>query len=215
MSILKRLAGTYAAYKFIELLSRDFENWPAYKFGVIDSEGNYLLKGKGLTAEQKASYTYFHRLIKNLKRTIEKMPGGKTKIGKIATAYFLLREQLKNDDIDDKLIDETFYQLLNESSSDIEAIKEDIMNKPDITTPTGQYCGMPYFSCSNETYSKCVNGKRKTGRWQKYLGDDTNGAGIINYAKINPKSAILIQNQSTKTFTILRKSAGPNRWEYD
>jgi hypothetical protein len=215
-SVFQRIAGTYAAYKFIELLSKKFSNWPAYETGVLSDTGEILIK-KDLTTEQKASYTYFHRLIRRLKIMLEKLPGGKSKIGKIATAYYLLREEMiKSMDITDKELDEEFYKLLETplTEEEIVQVKQDVTAQPSIATPDGNIAGSPYFSCESDTYHACVKGKRKTGRWQSYLGDSDQGKAIINYAKINPKSAIVIQDKSTNTYTFLRKPFGPNRWEY-
>ena len=112
-SLLQRVAGTYATYKFIELLSKKFVNWPAYESGVLADNGDILIKADKMTDEQRGTYTYFHRLIRRLKLMLEKLPGGKSKVGKIATAYYLLREEMIDTmNITAKELDEEFYKLL-------------------------------------------------------------------------------------------------------
>jgi hypothetical protein len=213
-----RIAGTIAAYKFIKLLSINFDEWEASKLGVIDSEGN-VIKTIGLSPDQKSSYTYFHRLVRNLKRMLEKIPGGKTKLAKVATAYFLLREELISKlEMSEKELDSAFTQILEESpfsDKEIAQLKEEIETQPSITNPDGNVMGHPFFKCNSSTYHACIQGKRKTGRWQRYLGDDDRGKGIINYAKINNKSAIIIQDEGTGAYSYLRKPFGGNRWDYN
>jgi hypothetical protein len=214
--LFQRIIGTLGAYKFIELLSKKFKKWDAYDTGVLDDEGKILVKADMMTEQQKASYTYFHRLVRKLKFLLETIPGGKSKLGKIATAYYLLREELMAEfDISSSSLDEEFYKLLDNplTEEQINEIKLDIVSKPAITSPDGNLMGSPFFSCDTTTYQSCMHGKRKTGRWQPYLGDSERGKGIINYAKINNKSGIIIQDETTKTFSYLRKPFGPNRWE--
>ena len=214
--MFQRIIGTFGAYKFIELLSKKFKDWDANKTGVLDDDGQILVKADMMSDKQKASYTYFHRLVRKLKILMEKLPGGKSKLGKIATAYYLLREELMSEfDISSSALDEEFYKLLENplSEAQIDNIKLDVINKPAITSPDGEMMGSPYFSCDTNTYQSCMHGKRKTGRWQPYLGDSDRGKGIINYAKINNKSGIIIQDETTKTFSYLRKPFGPNRWD--
>ena len=83
----------YVAYKFIKILSTPWKKTDAYKLGIIDDEGKVLIKKKDLeTREQKKAYTVFHRLIWNVKRLLDKFPGGKTRIGSFAAALWMLKE---------------------------------------------------------------------------------------------------------------------------
>jgi len=58
-----------------------------------------------------------------------------------------------------------------------------------------------------------MKGKRKTGRWQQYLEGDDRYEGIKNWAKINSKAGIMIQDRATGAYTVLRRAAGSKRWE--
>ena len=104
---------------------------------------------------------------------------------------------------------------INHLKKEIAQLKEEIETQPSITNPDGNVMGHPFFKCNSSTYHACIQGKRKTGRWQRYLGDDDRGKGIINYAKINNKSAIIIQDEGTGAYSYLRKPFGGNRWDYN
>ena len=77
-------------YKFIKRISTPFTEQDAYRLGIIDEDGNKVRSPK--TRLEKNSYQYVDRLIFNLKKIIEKVPGGKSKLGSFAAALFLIRE---------------------------------------------------------------------------------------------------------------------------
>ena len=89
-----RLVDLYMAYKFIRLLVTKWENLDAFTFGIIDKDGNRIRTKQIKTSQEKASYGPFTRLVLNLKRILNKIPFGKTKLASFATALFLLKEHL-------------------------------------------------------------------------------------------------------------------------
>ena len=97
---LSNAAGAFFVYKFLRKLTTDWEDMDAFKYGIIDDKGKVLRKTRDLkTAEEKESYTLFDRLAFNIKRTIEMLPGGRSKLASYATALYLLRENFNfNDD---------------------------------------------------------------------------------------------------------------------
>jgi hypothetical protein len=75
------------------MLVTPFEKTDAYKFGIIDKDGNALKKSKDLkTSEEKDSYTNLTRLVFSLKRLLAKVPGGKSQFASIVAAYWLIKE---------------------------------------------------------------------------------------------------------------------------
>jgi len=85
------------SYKFIKLMSTNFEKWDAYELGVIDKDGNTLKEAK--TREEKKSFSLFHVLVRNIKRILSKLPGGKTRMGSFLAAMYLLKENNEISDI--------------------------------------------------------------------------------------------------------------------
>ena len=83
----------FVAYKFIKVLTTPWTETDAYKLGIIDENGKVIRKRSDLdTSEEKRAYTIFHTLCWNIKKLIEKIPGGKSKIGSFAAALYLLKE---------------------------------------------------------------------------------------------------------------------------
>ena len=93
MSILSRAADLGYAFRFLKLLTTPWEKLPAYELGIVDKRGRNLKKARELkTNEEKSAYTIFHRLVFNVKRLLQLIPGGKTKIASYAAALFLIKE---------------------------------------------------------------------------------------------------------------------------
>jgi len=83
----------YMIYQFIKKLVTPFTEMPAYKLGIIDSQGKFLKKKADLkTPAEIQALTYFDILIINLKRLIAKVPGGKSQIANYAAALLLTRQ---------------------------------------------------------------------------------------------------------------------------
>lgn len=83
----------FLIYQFIRRLATPFDEWEAYKLGIIDERGNILRSRKDLRlqSERKAFGTY-DVMILNLKKLLEKIPGGKSRLASYAAALFLIRE---------------------------------------------------------------------------------------------------------------------------
>jgi hypothetical protein len=90
-----------AIYMFLKRLVTPFEQWDAYKTGLIDKNGKVIVDKADRTPEQDKSFGYFDRLVANLKKLLGKVPGGKSRIASFAAALLLLREKnIDPDDID-------------------------------------------------------------------------------------------------------------------
>ena len=83
----------FITYKFIRLLVTPWKKTEAFDAGVIDNKGKLLIKGSQQTSAQKKTYTLFHKLVFNIKRLMEKIPFGKSRIASYAAALYLLKEE--------------------------------------------------------------------------------------------------------------------------
>jgi len=88
---IKRLVDGVYTYRFIKTLVQPWTKTDAYKLGLIDQRGNKLQSP--VTNEEKNAYTFFHRVIFNFKRLLEKLPGNTlTRLASFASALALLSE---------------------------------------------------------------------------------------------------------------------------
>ena len=109
-----RAIDALITFRFLKLLVTPFNKTKAYELGIIDERGKNLIKGKDLTAfEQKNAYTILHKLVFNVKKLIEKLPGGKTRIASYAAALFLIKENTEMNDF--TLLEKEFHKYLKDN----------------------------------------------------------------------------------------------------
>ena len=83
----------YFIYKFLRILTTPWEKSEAFKLGIVDDDGKILKKKRTLkTSEEKDAYTMMHRLVWKLKRLMEKVPFGKSRLASYAAALWLIKE---------------------------------------------------------------------------------------------------------------------------
>jgi len=108
-----------AIYMFLKRLVTPFEQWDAYKTGLIDKDGKVIVDKADRTPEQNKSFGYFDRLVANLKKLLGKIPGGKSRIASFAAALLLLRE--KNIDPDNiEYLEECLQHYMKEAEMLVE-----------------------------------------------------------------------------------------------
>jgi hypothetical protein len=81
------------AIKFVSQLAKPFEEWKAYQLGLIDADGNKIRDPQ--TAEEKRQFTAWLNLIRNLKRMLVKLPGGRSQIASLAVAFMMLKDSIE------------------------------------------------------------------------------------------------------------------------
>ena len=109
MGALTKATDTVYTLRFLRLLTTPWEETNAFKLGLIDNKGTKLKKP--FTEKEKSSYNMFHRLVFNIKKLINKVPGGSSKIASYATALFLIKEHLN-------LSDKSLEKILKECDID-------------------------------------------------------------------------------------------------
>ncbi len=83
-------------YRIIKILATPWRDQEAYHLGLINANGKLVREPK--TPQELNAYNYLHRFIFNIKRLIELVPGGKTKIGTYAAALLLLKEDIDKEE---------------------------------------------------------------------------------------------------------------------
>lgn len=113
------IVDLFMVYQFLKRLATPFSDWEAAKTGVIDSEGNILVKKIDRTKEQKSSFGIFDLMILKLKKLLAKVPGGSTKIASYVAALWLIKEwnhfsdsSMLNESVSEEDIDESLEGFL-------------------------------------------------------------------------------------------------------
>ena len=132
-----RVIDSLIVFRFLKMLVTPFAKTPAFKFGFIDERGNRIkfltdpdnknqkLPNNPVTKDEKNSLTPLHRLVFNLKKLIEKIPGGKSILASYAVALLLLKEEHNLEDEQAEQLYEDFYRYLKqENKLDADMITE-------------------------------------------------------------------------------------------
>ena len=141
-----RAIDLFVTYRFLRLLTTPFEKTDAYKFGIIDKDGNRVKKPKSTkpavelaTSELKNSYTILHKLVFNIKKLFSKVPGLRTKVGTYAAALFLLKDTFKEHVDDPDMFEKEFMKYLKENDIELDnEISEEVIGFGEIL-PKGEY----------------------------------------------------------------------------
>ena len=162
----------FMTYKFIRLLTTPWKKTDAFKEGVIDSKGKLIIKSKDQTPDQAKTYSLFTKLVFNLKRLLEKVPGGKSQIGSYAAALLLLKEETGMAEADIlKVLEDLGYDTsidLNEEYKGLYAgqhiLNHDILesNKGTIVNldsiePAGYFAGVPIYKTQENIFISVNN----------------------------------------------------------
>ena len=126
----------YATYKFIKRLVTPFDQWEAYQLGIIDERGNIKIKARERnTLELKRGLPKFDLLVLKIKRLLEKVPGGRSRIASYAAALYLIKEDVNNystADLEDMDIDDDIIKLIediaNTTGSDVVGTGDDVVH---------------------------------------------------------------------------------------
>ena len=141
-----RAIDLFVTYRFLRLLTTPFEKTDAYKLGIIDGKGNRIKKPKSdkpavelNTTEQRNSYTILHKLVFNIKKLFNKVPGLRTKVGTYAAALFLLKDTFKEHVDDPDMFEKEFVKYLKENNVEFDnEISENVIGFGEIL-PKGEY----------------------------------------------------------------------------
>lgn len=133
MGLISRTGDLFYAFRFLRTLTTAWDKMPAYELGIIDENGKVLRKAKELTtSEEKSAYTVFHRLVFNVKRLLNKLPFGKSKLASYAAALFLIKENTG-------LTEEEIRKVMSEVLDNMEELEEATWFQEDDKLKPGKY----------------------------------------------------------------------------
>lgn len=220
---MAQVLGNYIAYRVLSMLVRPFVDTDAFKLGIIDAEGNVMIRPSHFTTvEQKNAYTYLHRVVFSLKRLLMKLPGGDSKLKSLIAALYLVKEAhqdrsmvteqqlryvvgLLEDGLvlaEEQLVVEEFL-LINEEGG---AAAGGIANvtgpgvstdQPVIRARKPKRFGR--FVVNNEVYNRFPEGKANFRKIASYLKMENEGEKMIHdFAMKNPGAVLILHNGKNK-----------------
>jgi hypothetical protein len=125
---MSRIVDNLVAYRILSMLVTQFEDTPAYKLGIIDKTGKNLKKTSTLkTSEERNAYSYLHRLVFNMKKIINKIPGGENKLKSLIAALFLVKEYYENGSRTTSLMEERYIKIMEVLKNNVTLVEEEII----------------------------------------------------------------------------------------
>lgn len=220
------------AFRVLYMLVTPFDKTEAYKLGVIDKDGNVLVKVKDQTPEQKDSYSVLTRLVFSLKRLLGKVPGGKSQIATLAAAYYLIKESHESGI---PLNEQRVRNILSLVSEGITLVEEELIVEEFLSVMedgaaaggvanavgSGAAVSTDYpairkkrkygaFEVNDDVFRRFAKGKKKFAKWSEYLDlQDDDQSKIYQFAKKNPKGILVIKNgENVKAIRYNRNGGG-------
>ncbi len=110
---MARVVDLFLVYQFIIRLITPFDQWDAFRLGIIDKDGKVKRKRATLsTDEEKKAWGYFDILAANVKKLVNKLPGGEGKLMSYAAAGLLLKEHTRLESMDEDEIEKFIHEEL-------------------------------------------------------------------------------------------------------
>ena len=136
----------FVSYRFLKLLTTPFKKTEAFKLGIIDEKGHRIMKEKSskpevelTTTQQKNAYTILHKLVFNIKKLFNKVPGLRTKVGTYAAALFLLKDTFKEHVEEPDFFESELIKYLKENNIEFDnSISEEVIGFGEVL-PKGNY----------------------------------------------------------------------------
>jgi hypothetical protein len=127
---MSRIVDNLIAYRIVKMLVTPFIETEAYKLGIIDAHGKNLKKVNKLdTTEEKDAYDYLTRLVFNMKKIINRLPGGESRLKSLVAALWLIREQYETGREPTATLQEKFASLMEMMDNRVSLVEEEIIVK--------------------------------------------------------------------------------------
>ena len=192
---MSRAVDFLITYRIIKLLTTPFEKQDAYRLGIIDKNGKVLRKTKDLkTPKERDAYTILHRFVFNLKRLINIVPGGKSKLGTYAAALGLLLKE--NKEINEIELERTLYKHLSEQ--DLLMLDDDKKESTGFDfLPEGRYIITDRLTDLNDNMTADVGDIVYTTEDQKPF-DNYFGVNLYNVINKDTKKQIIVSEDNVE-----------------
>lgn len=129
---MSRIVDNLVAYKILKMIVTPFIDTEAYKLGIIDAKGKNLKKANQLqTTQEKDAYNYLTRLVFNVKKLINRLPGGENKMKSLVAALWLVKEQYQSNQgsMASATLQEKFDTMMKMMDNRVSLVEEEIIVK--------------------------------------------------------------------------------------
>jgi len=127
---MSRIVDNLIAYRILKMLVTNFQDTEAFKLGIIDAKGKNIRKANTLqTSKERDAYTYLNRLVFNVKKIINRLPGGENKMKSLVAALWLVKEHYESGNRSTAMLQEKFDNIMNLLDNRVSLVEEEIIVK--------------------------------------------------------------------------------------
>jgi hypothetical protein len=212
---MSKIVDNLIAFRLLYMLVTPFKETKAYKLGIIDDKGNNLKKTSSLkTVDEKDAYTYLHRLVFNVKRILNRLPGGESKLKSIVAAFWLVKESYEMR-INPTKLEENFKTILQKINlENIVFVEEELLLKEileEVANVTGagvatnepvvrvNKLGKRYgsFKVGNDIVRRFQKKKKPVDIGECLDFNDQEMLKIYEYVEKNPNAILVLKSEET------------------
>jgi len=127
---MSQIIDNVIAFRVLSMMVKPFTETDAYKLGIIDAKGKNIRKSSTLkTDAEKNSYNYLTRLVFNMKKIINKLPGGDSRLKSLVAALWLVKEHYETNNRSVALMQEKFDNIMKMMDNKVSLVEEEIIVK--------------------------------------------------------------------------------------
>jgi hypothetical protein len=124
---MSRTVDNLVALRILRMLVAPFTESEAFKLGIIDAHGKMVRKPT--TDRDKNAYNYLTKLVFNMKKIINRLPGGENKIKSLVAALWLVKEHYESGNRSTAMMQEKFASTLKLLDNRVSLVEEEISVK--------------------------------------------------------------------------------------
>ena len=125
---MSRIVDNLIAMKIVRMITQNFEDTEAFKLGIIDHQGNNLRKMSTLsTEEERNAYSYLNRLVFNMKKILNRLPGGENRMKSLVGALWLVKEYYESGSRTTSLMEDRYKHIMRIIESSVVLAEEQII----------------------------------------------------------------------------------------
>lgn len=125
---MSRLVDNVIALRIVRMLVTNFTDTQAFKLGIIDAHGNTLKPASTLKSEaEKDAFTYLNRLVFNMKKIINRFPGGESHLKSLVGALWLVKEYYESGSRTTSLMEERYKEVMRMLNNNVVLAEEQLL----------------------------------------------------------------------------------------
>lgn len=125
---MSRIVDNVVAMKIVRMLVTNFTDTKAFKLGIIDAHGNTLKPASTLRSnEEKEAFTYLDRLVFNMKKIINRLPGGESSLKSLMGALWLVKEYYQSGSRTTSLMESRYKEVMRILDSNVVLAEEQLI----------------------------------------------------------------------------------------